>query len=53
MRGSIAAATVVKVGCVVVKIEASAVEASEFSSSKEKLHYPLLIPVKFMVAANV
>ena len=53
MRGSIAATTVVKVGYVVVKIVESAAEASDLRSSNEKLHEPLLIPVKLIVAAGL
>ena len=49
MRGSIAAKTVVRIGCVIVKIVASAAEALELSSYNEKLHEPLLMPVKFII----
>jgi phosphosulfolactate phosphohydrolase-like enzyme len=51
MRGSVAATTVVRVGCVNVKIVASAAEAFELSSSNEKLHEPLLMPVKLIIEA--
>ena len=53
MRGSIALTIVVRVGCVVVKTVASDAEASEFRSSNEKLHDPLLMPFKLIIEAVV
>ena len=51
--GSTAPVPAVNAGCVIVKIEASAAEAFEFSSSNEKLQEPLLMPVKLIFEAVV
>ena len=53
IRGSTADTTVVNVGYVVVKIVESAAEASDLRSSNIKLHEPLAMLVKLMMAAVV